>query len=375
MTRADGTVGGRKAATKKGAEKGAPAAAKKSVSLALQGGGSHGALTWGMLDALLEDGRLEFDGISGASAGALNGTLMTYGLLTGGREKAREILADFWRGVANSSIFGQVPQNWLQSFMPPGVEGPMNAGLDFFARSFSPYQFNPMNYNPLRALLERAVDYKAIRESTRYRLFIGATNVLRGTMRVFETKEITADTLLASACIPLLFQAVTIDGESYWDGGYLGNPTLYPLVRHCLSQDILILQINPAQRRDLPTDPITIADRVNEISFNASLQSEIEAIELINHLLRSRKLLKDDEGLKEMFLHKISDDSHMANYGAATKMSTDWGLLSDLRDFGYHTAKEWLGRNFDAIGKASTYNPEPQPGHTKRVAAAYRGQA
>jgi NTE family protein len=345
----------------------------KLLNLALQGGGSHGALTWGVLDRLLEDPRIDFDGISGASAGAINGALLVYGLLAGGRAKAREILSTFWERVANSSVFGQLKPPWLPGWVP-GLDNALVArGLDALSRTFSPYVLNPLNYNPLRNLLEDSIDFAVIRESDRYGLFVGATNVLSGAMRIFRSEEMNVEALLASACLPFLFQAIEIDGEHYWDGGYLGNPTLYPLIKRCRARDILLVQINPTHRKELPTDAVAITDRMNEISFNAALQSELGAIVLINRLLHTGKLTHNADGLKEMYLHRIGDERHMADYGAITKMSTDRALIDELHDHGYTAAGEWLETHFADLGRRSTYDPEPATGQVQRAVEAAAG--
>jgi NTE family protein len=244
--------------------------AKKGINLALQGGGAHGAFTWGVLDYLLEDGRLAIEGISGASAGAMNAVMVADGLARGGPEVARTRLADFWRAA---SIDGDLPViqrrliERLFTFVP--LEGsPIQAWFDAISHYFSPYDLNPLNINPLKSLIERFVDFDAVRACTQLQLFVSATNVTTGRLRVFPREKITADAVMASACLPLLFKAVTIDGVPYWDGGYLANPPIFPLFHATSTEDVLIVQINPLQRNEVPTSTHDIVNRVNEISFN-----------------------------------------------------------------------------------------------------------
>ena len=224
----------------------------KRVSLALQGGSAHGAFTWGVLDRLLEEPHIEVEGVSATSAGAMNAAVMAHGLTTGGRKGAREALEEFWLGVARISA----PLGALQLF-------------ELVSRFLSPYQLNPFNYNPLRQLIRQVIDFERLRQGSAIKLFLPATNVRTGKIKVFTDKEITADCVLASACLPFLYQAVEVDGEHYWDGGYMGNPALFPLIYSCQSRDILIVHVNPIERPDRPTSAREIMNRVNEISFSS----------------------------------------------------------------------------------------------------------
>ena len=263
------------------------AAPIKKISVALQGGGAHGAFTWGVLDYLLEDRRIEIEGLSGTSAGALNAVMVADGLARGGPSAARTRLAEFWRAV---SIDGQLPlaerkiMEQLFSAVSSG-ELPMQVWFDAWARSFSPYDFNPLNINPLSGLLARFVDFEAVRRYELLALYISATNVITGRLRIFPREKISAEVVMASACLPAVFQAVTIDGVPYWDGGYIGNPVIFPLFHGTAGEDVLIVQINPVERRELPTSAHDIADRVTEITFNASLLAEYRAIEFVSRLI------------------------------------------------------------------------------------------
>ena len=249
----------------------------KGVNLALQGGSAHGAFTWGVLDRLLEDPRIEVEGVSATSAGAMNAAVIAQGLTTGGRKGAREALEEFWLGVARISA----PLGALQLF-------------ELVSRFLSPYQLNPLNYNPLRQLIQRVIDFERLRQGSASKLFLPATNVRTGKIKVCTDKEITADCGLASACLPYLYQAVEVDGEYYWDGGYMGNPALFPLIYSCLSRDILIVHVNPIERPDRPTSAREIMNRVNEISFNSSLMREMRAVAFVTKLIDDGKLSQSD---------------------------------------------------------------------------------
>ena len=269
----------------------------KCVNLALQGGGAHGAFTWGVLDRLMEDPRLEVEGVSATSAGAMNGAVMAHGLTTGGRKGAREALEEFWHGVARVSA----PSGALQLF-------------EVMSRFLSPYQVNPFNYNPLRQLIRQVIDFERLRQGSTIKLFLSATNVRTGKIKVFTDKEITADCVLASACLPFLYQAVEIDGEAYWDGGYMGNPVLFPLIYSCQSPDILIVHVNPIERPDKPTSASEIMNRVNEISFNSSLMREMRAVAFVTKLIDDGKLSQGDA--KRMLIHSVcADDVNVWAWG------------------------------------------------------------
>jgi NTE family protein len=327
----------------------------RRASLALQGGGSHGAFTWGVLDALLEDGRIAIDGVSGSSAGAINGALLLSGFEAGGPEAARQVLAEFWGRVTNAAVFGPLHPSWLTKWMEStgldaqGLSGQGFPAMDLLFRYWSPYQFNPFNYNPLRSALGELIDFERLRASGRS-LLVGATDVRRGQLRCFRTEEMSVDVLLASTCLPFLFQAVEIDGNAYWDGGYLGNPPLTRLVEENVAEDILLVPINPMRRDELPTSAMAIVDRINEISFNAAYLSELNGIETINRLLRAGQIDPTRTGLREVRLHQIGDEAQMTHYSASSKLNPDAAMIEALFQHGRLTAQRFLDQHFEDVG-------------------------
>jgi NTE family protein len=335
------------------------APAKKTINLALQGGGAHGAFTWGVLDHILDDGRLAIDGISGASAGAVNAVMLADGLARGGPEEAKKRLADFWRAA---SLGGDLPPlqravvERLFSFLP--LEGsPVAAWFDALARYLSPYDLNPLNINPLRELIERFVDFDAVRNSD-LALFVSATNVHTGRLRIFPREKITADVVMASACLPFLFRAVEIDGEPYWDGGYLANPAIFPFFSTTASEDVLLVQINPIERKDVPTSRKDIMNRINEITFNSSLMSEFRAIEFVDRLIDEGRLAHGTGPgrYRRMNVHRIVLDRFGKHLDADTKLSTDYDFFEMLRASGRRAARRFLDAHFDDVGVRSTFD-------------------
>jgi len=259
----------------------------KHIELALQGGGAHGAFTWGVLDRLLEDERLEIDAISGTSAGAMNAVVLADGLMACGREGAREALRRFWSRVSNASGRGPMVPDALGAFFGNwSIEGsPLHLYLDWVGRSLSPHQFNPLDLNPLRDIVAAEVDFDRVRACDKVRLFVSATNVRTGGLKEFRQTELSVEAVMASACLPLVFRAVEIDGEAYWDGGYLGNPSLLPLIAESPAHDLVLVQINPSRREALPTTAADILDRLNEITFNSSLVKVLRSLALLQQLL------------------------------------------------------------------------------------------
>jgi NTE family protein len=329
----------------------------RQIDLALQGGGAHGAFTWGVLDRLLEDEDIRFSGISGTSAGALNAAVMAPGFHRGKRPGAREALTEFWRDVSRSgSIFS--PFSAGQSALHDSLQLDRMPGYQWvsaFFRSFSPYEFNPLNLNPLRDVLRRHVDEEALRHC-KLNIFVTATSVNTGQARVFTRKELNIDALLASACLPFLFQAIEIDGEPYWDGGYTGNPALYPLIYNTEALDILLVRINPLVREGTPTRSEEILDRLSEITFNASLMGEMRAIAFVSRLMREGKL--DAGRYKDLRLHMVSDDDGIGPLGANTKFNTDRAFLERLFEMGRTAADGWLKKHKAAIGVHGTVDVE-----------------
>lgn len=337
---------------------GATPVQKKIVNLALQGGGAHGAFTWGVLETLLQDGRVDFRTISGTSAGSMNAVVMVFGLVSGGPKKAIQLLENFWKKISESGSFGvtQGAAKPKESFFDPLgiVAAGAYAGFDIMSKWFSPYQFNPLGVNPLKDILLNIVDFDVVRKNADYNLHIAATDVLHSRLKTFTGDEVTVETVLASACLPQLFQAVKIDGNYYWDGGFMGNPTLYPLTQCDATNDILIVQIDPIERAEVPRTASSIADRTNEISFNSPLLVELRGIRLINQLLRDGHLKTEFCGLRQLHIHMIGDDKKMATLPLETKFNPEWDFLNDLRATGRNAAQKWLAAHFDVIGSQST---------------------
>jgi NTE family protein len=325
----------------------------KPVNLALQGGGAHGAFTWGVLDYLLERGEIGIEAVSGTSAGAMNAVVLADGYQRGGPDGARERLAAFWEGVADLGRWSPMQRTVIDAMMGQWSleNSPAYLMMDMVSRLASPYDLNPLNINPLRGLLEAQVDFERVRRCTAIQLFLSATNVETGRVRVFTREAITPDSVLASACLPFLFQAVEIDGVPYWDGGYMGNPVLFPFFRHCASNDVVIVQINPIERKGTPTSAREILDRVNEITFNASLLREFRAIDFVYRLLDEGAL--DESRYERVRVHMIGDPG-LAEMGASSKMNPEWRFLTHLRDLGRSAAARWSETCLADVGQRST---------------------
>lgn len=329
----------------------------KKLNLALQGGGAHGALAWGALERLLEDERIIIDGVCATSAGTMNACAMAYGLYTGGRDKARETLHNFWRSVSQAGeqfnpvrhpLWAKITPWETDDFLPYLI-------FDSATRVFSPYQTNPFDINPLRDILSRTVDFDVLRACDCIKLFISATHVRSGKVRVFNTEEISLDVAMASAALPFLFKAVTIDGEDYWDGGYMGNPALFPLFYKTDTRDLMILHINPIDRDETPKTAHDIMNRVNEVTFNSSLLKELRAIAFVKKLL-DQDMLKEAyrNDFTNVLVHSLRADQAMKDLGVATKFDTSWPFLTGLRDKGRTLMNDWLDQHFDAIGVHDT---------------------
>ena len=331
---------------------------RKTLNLALQGGGAHGAFTWGVLDRLLEEDWLDIEGISGTSAGAMNAAVLADGWMRGGRDGARERLEAFWRGISEAATFNPIQRTPLDRLLYGWNMdlSPTYHGFMALSRIFSPYQSNPMNINPLRDILEEMIDFDSLSRCIALKLFISATNVHSGKVRIFQCGELTPDVLLASACQPDLFQAVEIDGESYWDGGFVGNPAIFPLIYNCRSPDVAVVQINPFHRPETPTTAHEIRNRINEITFNASLLKEIRAINFVRRLIDREGL--DSKRYKRLNMHLIEAEEHMKDLGASSKLNAEWDFLVHLREIGRQTAAGWLKRFGKRIGVESTMDFE-----------------
>lgn len=331
-----------------------PSGERKRINLALQGGGSHGAFTWGVLDEILADGRLDIAAISGTSAGAMNAVVLAHGHVNGGPEEARARLETFWRAVseaARNSPVQRAPLDYLMGTW--SMENSLGyQAMDIMTRTLSPYQFNPLNIDPLKEILESCVDFSCVRHCTDIKLYISATNVETGRVKVFDSQNLTADMVMASACLPQMSQAVIIDDVPYWDGGYMGNPVLFPFHHHTDSADIVVVQINPIERKGVPTTPMEIQNRMSEITFNASLLKELRSIEFVARLLEEGKV--DPEHYRQEYIHIIENQEALRPLGASSKLNAEWDFLVMLRDIGRQSAAAWLDRHFDDIGQRNT---------------------
>jgi NTE family protein len=340
------------------------AALPKAINLALQGGGSHGAFTWGVIDRLLEDGRITLDGISGTSAGSMNAVAVAYGSIRG-NDGARQALHDFWKAVSDA---GQRFNPWARIGLPDLLsdnapwQNLVGQWFSAVTHAFSPQQLNPLGINPLRELLVQQIDFDAMNRLSTIRLFVAATNVRSGKVKVFGIDEaISADMVMASACLPQLFPAVEVAGEHYWDGGFMGNPVLFPLFYHTTSRDVLIVHIDPIARDHVPTTAEDILNRVNEISFNSSLIKELRAVHFVQKLM-DEGWIKDahSQQLRYILMHSLRSDQVLADLPVNSKMRSDWPFLSLLRDRGRSAATAWLDAHFDDIGVRSSVDLRQQ---------------
>jgi NTE family protein len=323
--------------------------AQKTVSLALQGGGAHGAFTWGVLDALLEDGRLAVEAITGASAGAMNAVVMVEGWLEGGIDGARSQLETFWRRVSVDGTLSSAQRRLLSLVLGSGSK---QAWTEVIGQSLSPYQTNPLNINPLRDAIDALIDFDRVRACMDVEIFITATNVWTGKVAIFNRQELTADHLMASACLPTVFQAVEIDGVPYWDGGYLGNPALFPLFYGTMTDDILLVQINPLERRQTPRTAREINNRLNEITFNSNLLRELRAVAFVKRLIQEGKLSPAE--YKNVHMHRIDGGGVLDDYEASSRLTAEWKFFVKLRDVGRQAARSWLAAHYGAIGVRGT---------------------
>jgi len=330
----------------------APGRPPVSVDFALQGGGAHGAFTWGVLDRLLEEPWLSIDGVSGTSAGAMNAAILVGSYTEGGATGARQALETYWRRVSDLALFSPLRRSPLDILLGRWTldSSPFFTAMDMMSRLYSPYELNPIGFNPLRSVVDDLVNFERLKQSP-IKLFISATNVRTGRVRVFRNNEITGDVLLASACLPTMFQAIEIDGEIYWDGGYSGNPTITPLVRECQSSDTILIPVNPIERPGTPSTARDILNRINEVSFNAVLLKELRMIALLRQVA--------DPGNSEgalwarMRIHRVSNDI-MTQLGYSSKLNAEWDFIRMLRDEGRRVAQQFLDEHGSDIGVRST---------------------
>lgn len=322
------------------------------IDLALQGGGSHGAFTWGVLDRLLDEPWLKIEGISGTSAGAMNAAVLASAWTSGGAESAKAALEAYWERVSRAAAFSPLQRSPLDRLMGRWTldTSPAYVAFDLISRMFSPYDLNPLGFNPLRAILAESIDFDGLKQAP-MKLFVTATNVRTGRGRIFRNAQITPDVLLASACLPTMFQAISIDGELYWDGGYVGNPTITPLVRETDGHDTILVQINPQERTDALRSAADILNRLNEVSFNSPLMKELRMIALLRQIA--------DPGHGEgarwagMRMHRIKSD-RLAEFGASSKLNAEWKFIALLKEEGRRCADEFLSDHGDDLGRRST---------------------
>jgi NTE family protein len=322
------------------------------IDLALQGGGSHGAFTWGVLDRLLEENRLRIAGISGTSAGAMNAAVLADGWTEAGADGARAALDKFWQRVSRAAAMSPLQRSAVDRLMGRWTldTSPADLVMDLMTRVFSPYDLNLMGFNPLRDILAQSIDFGRLATSP-IKLFVTATKVRTGRGRIFRNGEITPDVLLASACLPTMYQAIEIDGEAYWDGGYVGNPTITPLVRESDAHDTILVQINPSERPETPRTAMEILNRLNEISFNSSLAKELRMIALLRQVVDPGS----GEGARwaQMRTHRIKSDL-LATFGVSSKLNAEWDFISLLREEGRRAAGEFLDAHANDLGERST---------------------
>ena len=331
-------------------------AARKKINLALQGGGAHGAYTWGVVDRLLEEPWLRIEGISGTSAGAMNAAVLVAGHAAGGADGAREALDSFWRRVARAGAFSPMRRGPLDVMLGRWTldSNPVYIALDLASRIFSPYDVNPTAWNPLRDILAQSVDFDRLATAP-IKLFVTATNVRTGRLRIFRNKDVTPDALLASACLPSMFQAIELEGDAYWDGGFSGNPPILPLVRECESEDTILIPINPVERPGTPRSAREIINRINEVSFNASLLKELRMIAVLRRVANPG----DAEGARwaKMRIHMIASGI-MTSLGVSSKLNAVWEFFCFLREEGRRRADEFLATHAADVGRRSTVDIE-----------------
>lgn len=327
----------------------------KTVTLALQGGGAHGAYIWGVLDRLLEEERLIIEGVSGTSSGAINAALLADGFAAGGREGAKAQLERFWRRI--SELCKTRRRRRFTLPRPPRGKGlNLSTAAMFYKimhRLLLPYNFNAVTMDPLRTAIAEVIDFDRLRASSEIKVFVNATDICAGTMRVFENAEIDVDVICASSCLPFLFRPVEIDGAHYWDGSYMGNPALYPLVYDCDSNDIVLVQTSSFGKPELPKTAPEILERITELSFASTLVRELRTIERLNDLVDAGGV-KRRAGLKRINTHIIAAAPEMERFRGTSKFNAEWDFFLSLHSIGRNAADQWLARNFERVGKEST---------------------
>jgi NTE family protein len=333
---------------------------KKRINLALQGGGAHGAFAWGVIDRLLDEEEIEIDGIVGTSAGAMNAAATAYGIAVGGAAGAQQVLHTFWKKISDAAKYSPLKAMPWEKLMNPNSfsleRSPGYIAMDFLSRLFSPYELNPTNQNPLRDVLSSVIDFNAIHAAEKVKLFIAASNVMTGRLKIFDKQHVTVDAVLASACLPFMFQSVEINGEYFWDGGYMGNPPLFPLFVNTDTRDILIIQLNPINIPELPTTAPQILDRINTLSFNSSLMREMRAIHFVTKLIDGG--FNDGGKLNRIFIHTIDGEELLAPLGVSSKLNASWDFLMFLHENGRQSCERFLSAHWSKIGHESSTDIE-----------------
>jgi NTE family protein len=341
----------------------------KTIKLALQGGGSHGAFTWGVLDQLLQDERLHIEAVSGTSAGAMNAVALADGMARGGPAEARKCLEKFWAAASAAARYSPIRRSIVDMFMGNWSldNSPAYILMENLSRVLSPYDTNPMNFNPLRDVVSEAIDFDAVNDASGVKVFLTATNVRSGKPKIFRQPRIGLDCVMASACLPFMFKAVEIDGEAYWDGGYMGNPALFPLVDECEPGDLVLIQINPFYRPDIPQSARDIQNRLNEITFNAALLKELRSLAFLWEVIHHENL--EREAYRDARIHAIYDEETMLALGVSSKVNAEWAFLTYLRDQGRKAAQNWLSRHYVDLGVRNSldlswiFDESVQPAH------------
>ena len=334
---------------------------RRTINLALQGGGAHGAFTWGVLDRLLEDGRVGFEGISGSSGGAINGALLAQGFHAGGGAGARAALDRFWTRMSEVGWLNPVRRSWLEKMQGTWNldHNPVALMMEEMTLLFSPYENNLNSHSHLRTLLEETIDFAALRDPAAIKLYVGATHVRTGQPRIFRGDELSVDALMASACVPQFYPAVMIDGEAYWDGGYVGNPPLWPIIYECTFPDIVIVQVQPIRREEVPQNAAAITNRLNEIVFNGALMAQLRALSVVMQIINAPGTVGphvDRLKKRNFFIHLIEAEQAMKSLGMLSELSTDIEFLLYLKSLGRESADHWLRTHFHDINHRSTFD-------------------
>jgi NTE family protein len=325
---------------------------EKVVNLAMQGSGSHGAFIWGVLDRMLEDERIAFDGVTATSAGAMNAVVLADGLASGGRQGAREHLRSFWKKMSEAAAKSPIAPSPIDQINPTfGLEHtPAYLWNEMLCRIMSPYELNPGDVNPLRDLLNATVDFERVRRQKVIKVFLCATNVRTSKVKVFPREELAAEHVLASGCMPIKMRAPEIDGEHYWDGGYMGNPAIFPVIYNCDARDVIMVHLTPFERAENPTTSPAIIARMQEIIFNSSLMREMRAIAFVTRLIDEGNITDG----KRMYMHLIEAEDVIRDLSGSSAMNGTWKFLTHLFEIGRERADKWLNAHYGQLGKETT---------------------